>query len=67
MYAGDKVFRWEMRCAKKDMLKISRLAKILGVKESEAVRRAVDNMLAVNKASTRLRKQKAAVPRLEIT
>ena len=35
-----------MRCSEKDVSRISRLAKRLGVNQSEAVRRAVKNMLA---------------------
>jgi hypothetical protein len=47
---GDKVKDWHMRCAEKDINKISLLAKLLKVKKSVAVRLAVENMLAANKA-----------------
>jgi len=50
MYTGDKSSKWIMRCSEKDVSRISRLAKRLGVNQSEAVRRAVKNMLAANTA-----------------
>ncbi len=42
----QKVTRWGMRTTHKDRKQINTLAKRLGVKESEAVRRAVVYLLA---------------------
>ena len=43
---NNKVNRWGMRVTSKDRKQINNLAKRLGVKESEAVRRAVMYSLA---------------------
>jgi len=42
----NKDTRWGMRATSKDRKQINNLAKCLGVKESEAVRRAVAYLLA---------------------
>jgi hypothetical protein len=42
----NKIQRWGMRATSKDRKQINNLAKRLGVKESEAVRRAVAYLLA---------------------
>ncbi len=42
----NKIQRWGMRATSKDRKQINNLAKRLGVKESEAVRRAVAFLLA---------------------
>jgi hypothetical protein len=48
----NKVKFWGMRANKKDRKQINNLAKRLGVKESEAVRRAVAYLLAETKPKT---------------
>lgn len=48
----NKVNRWGMRATSKDRKQINNLAKRLGVKESEAVRRAVAYLLAEKAVKT---------------
>lgn len=48
----NKVNRWGMRATSKDRKQINNLAKRLGVKESEAVRRAVAYLLAEKSVKT---------------
>ncbi len=49
MYTGDKKKVWLMRCSEKDVARIERLAKRLGVSQSEVVRRAIKVMLSASK------------------
>jgi len=42
----ERVMRFGLRCSKEELANITKLAKKLGVKESEAVRVAVSKMLA---------------------
>lgn len=48
----NKTNRWGMRTTPKERKQINNLAKRLGVKESEAVRRAVAYLLAETKPKT---------------
>jgi hypothetical protein len=51
----NKVKFWGMRANQKDRKQIDKLAKRLGVKQSEAVRRAVAHLLAEQSVKTVLK------------
>lgn len=51
----NKRRQWGMRVNKKDRTQINKLAKRLGVKQSEAVRRAVAHLLAEQSVKTVLK------------
>lgn len=51
----NKIRQWGMRVNEKDRKQINNLAKRLGVKESEAVRRAVAHLLAEKSVKTVLK------------